>query len=42
MRQIEYLWSKGLNAKLFNPLLEDKILVWSKLKYIAEDILKCI
>ena len=26
----------------FNPLPDDKILDWSKLKLIAEDILKCI
>ena len=25
-----------------NPLLDDKILDWSKLKQIADDILKCI
>ena len=27
---------------LFNPLRDNKILDWSKLKQIAEDILKCI
>ena len=27
---------------LFNPLPEDKILGWSNLKQIADDILKCI
>ena len=27
---------------LFNPLPDDKILEWSKLKQIADDILKCI
>ena len=26
----------------FNPLLDNKILDWSKLKQIADDILKCI
>ena len=26
----------------FNPLPDDKILEWSKLKQIADDILKCI
>ena len=26
----------------FNPLPENKILDWSKLKQIADDILKCI
>ena len=26
----------------FNPLPDDKILDWSKLKQIANDILKCI
>ena len=30
------------NYMSFNPLLEDKILNWSKLKDIADDILKCI
>ena len=27
---------------LFNPLPDDKILDWSKLKQIADDILQCI
>ena len=27
---------------LFNPLPDDKILDWSKMKQIADDILKCI
>ena len=27
---------------LFNPLPDNKIFEWSKLKQIAEDILKCI
>ena len=27
---------------LFNPFPDDKILDWSKLKQIADDILKCI
>ena len=27
---------------MFNPLPDDKILDWSKLKQIADDILKCI
>ena len=27
---------------LLNPLSNDKILDWSKLKQIADDILKCI
>ena len=26
----------------FNPFTHDKILDWSKMKQIAEDILKCI
>ena len=25
-----------------NPLPDDKILVWSKLKQVADDILKCV
>ena len=28
--------------QMINPLLNDKILDWSKLKQIADDILKCI
>ena len=28
--------------QLRNPLLDDKILDWSKLKQIADNILKCI
>ena len=28
--------------KAFNPLPDDKIFDWSKLKQIADDILKCI
>ena len=31
-----YSWAK------INPLPDDKILDWSKLKQIADDILKCI
>ena len=30
------------NRFLSNPLPDNKILVWSKLKQIADDILKCI
>ena len=33
---------KTLVIELVNPLSEDKILDWSKLKQIADDILKCI
>ena len=29
-------------CKLFNPLPDNKVLDWSKLKQIADDILKCI
>ena len=47
-------WTRGTQYKNFqrnllqnmimviNPLPEDKILDWSKLKQIADDILKCI
>ena len=51
MLQNEYLWSKGLSALPkdtpmkndgIDPLPDDKILDWSKLKRIADDILKCI
>ena len=28
--------------KCFNPLPDDKVIDWSKLKQIADDILKCI
>ena len=31
-----------LSWSAFNPLPDDKILDWSKLKQIANDILKCI
>ena len=31
-----------LRTKLLNQLPDDKILDWSKLKQIADDILKCI
>ena len=30
------------NNPYFNPLPDEKILDWSKLKEIADDILKCI
>ena len=30
------------NTPLFNSLADDKILDWSKLKQIADDILSCI
>ena len=30
------------NLELFNPLPDNKILDWTKLKQIADDILKCI
>ena len=40
---IDSLNSVGKTSSLsINPLPEDKILVWSKLKEIADDILKCI
>ena len=29
-------------VRIVNPLPDDKILDWSKLKLIADDILKCI
>ena len=32
----------GVENIMFNPLPDDKILDWSKLKQIADDILKCI
>ena len=38
-------WQKTLLLKekiLVNPLLDDKILDWSKVKQTADDILKCI
>ena len=31
-----------LDSHRLNPLPDDKILDWSKLKQIADDILKCI
>ena len=31
-----------VETQSFNPLPDDKILDWSKLKQIADDILKCI
>ena len=34
-------WVEGSNH-CFNPLPDNKILDWSKLKQIADDILKCI
>ena len=34
----KFLWS----FNHFNPLSDDRILDWSKLKLIADDILKCI
>ena len=34
--------NKMLGFFIFNPLPDDKILDWSKLKKIADDILKCI
>ena len=33
--------TRGLNVSI-NPLPDNKILDWSKLKQIADDILKCI
>ena len=33
---------KSSCRQLFNPLPDDKILEWSKLKQLAADILKCI
>ena len=36
------IWLKKTYQKLFNPLPDDKILDWSKLKQITIDILKCI
>ena len=39
------LFGKGLTTepgRSFNPLPDDKILDWSKLKLIADDISKCI
>ena len=34
---------QGINERnIFNPLPNDKILDWSKLKPIADNILKCI
>ena len=33
---------KNLNWSKINLLPDDKILYWSKLKEIADDILKCI
>ena len=38
---LTYTASKA-SKKLFNPLPDDKILDWTKLKQIADDILKCI
>ena len=34
--------SEFTNILTLNPLSDDKILDWSKLKQIADDILKCI
>ena len=34
------LWQNQMDC--INPLPDDKILDWSKLKQIADDILKCI
>ena len=39
---IESDFSQTRAKSLFNPLRDDKILDWSKLKQIADDILKCI
>ena len=37
------VWSLKVTLALpFNPLPDEKILDWSKLKEIADDILKCI
>ena len=33
---------QGNETGLFNPLPDNKLLEWSKLKQIADDILKCI
>ena len=38
MRQLK----QGTTLSMFNPLSDVKILDWSKLKQIADDILKCI
>ena len=38
----DFFLLKKVRIYLFNPLPEDKILDWSKLEQIAEDILKCI
>ena len=37
-----FLYVKGPFYIMINPLPGDKILDWSKLKQIADDILKCI
>ena len=34
--------SRAILALLFNPLPDDKILDWSKLKQITDNILNCI
>ena len=33
---------ESISKNYLNPLPDDKILDWSKLKQIADDILKCI
>ena len=41
LHEIEQYWPYSVK-RVFNPLPDDKILDWSKLKQIADDILKCI
>ena len=36
------IWFNTTKQPCFNPLPDDKILDWFKLKQIADDILKCI
>ena len=36
------MFSKAFIHRAFNPLPDDKILDWFKLKQIADNILKCI
>ena len=35
-------FQKASSKRVFNPLPDNKILDWSKLKQIADNILKCI
>ena len=41
-KAVENIMRKGEIARYINPLPDDKILDWSKLKQIADNILKCI